>query len=536
MNFKKLILFCGLVWFFKGWVDAYPLNAYTNSKSLLKNHSLSIDSLNQIITLNENTNPELAIEALNLKIGLLKGSANNKDLFASFMLKGGILRLQQKFKEAKEAFKQAERLTIVLKDNRLNARVFLNTGTIFVYEGEYLKALKNFFLALDILEQYDDRKSIELANSSIGSLFSVTRNYDLAFEYYHKVYQLLDSQPVKERPFGLLLNNMGWAQFQLGKLDEANQLYLRGTSILVSLNEWFFVVEAYRDLARIYLKLGRIEDARSYALKSLELTQQLNIKEGELESKIILANIMLGSNYDEVISLLSPYKKEIQSFNSVATKRDFFELLFKALKLKGDFSGALKVHEIYTKYNDTVNAEIYQFNIVSEHMKREYNLQMERARNKHELEKQEIRHSRLKLIMGVFLALILVSVVFFVVYQRSRQKSRFEIQQLYAEFEKLKLKASNQWTTIPSESFELNRDRIESFIDHRLNETDWKVLNVLLIDPMQSNLMIADKVHLSKDGLSSSLKRMYEFFDIKDSKYKKIDLITRVVSISNETA
>jgi hypothetical protein len=138
--------------------------------------------------------------------------------------------------------------------------------------------------------------------------------------------------------------------------------------------------------------------------------------------------------------------------------------------------------------------------------------------------------------MGVFLALILVSVVFFVVYQRSRQKSRFEIQQLYAEFEKLKLKASNQWTTIPSESFELNRDRIESFIDHRLNETDWKVLNVLLIDPMQSNLMIADKVHLSKDGLSSSLKRMYEFFDIKDSKYKKIDLITRVVSISNETA
>jgi len=38
---------------------------------------------------------------------------------------------------------------------------------------------------------------------------------------------------------------------------------------------------------------------------------------------------------------------------------------------------------------------------------------------------------------------------------------------------------------------------------------------------------------MSVDGIGSSLRRMYVYFDIKESKYKKIALITKAIKASN---
>ena len=82
-------------------------------------------------------------------------------------------------------------------------------------------------------------------------------------------------------------------------------------------------------------------------------------------------------------------------------------------------------------------------------------------------------------------------------------------------------------------SFRLNRTSIESHIDKKLNETDWKVLNILLDDPVITNKEIAEKAFRSVDGIGSSLRRMYEYFEIKESKYKKISLLLEAIKTSN---
>jgi hypothetical protein len=38
---------------------------------------------------------------------------------------------------------------------------------------------------------------------------------------------------------------------------------------------------------------------------------------------------------------------------------------------------------------------------------------------------------------------------------------------------------------------------------------------------------------MSVDGIGSSLRRMYVYFDIKESKYKKISLIMAAIKASN---
>ncbi len=56
---------------------------------------------------------------------------------------------------------------------------------------------------------------------------------------------------------------------------------------------------------------------------------------------------------------------------------------------------------------------------------------------------------------------------------------------------------------------------------------------MLLDDPVITNKEIAEKACMSVDGIGSSLRRMYEYFEIKESKYKKITLLLEAIRISN---
>jgi len=73
------------------------------------------------------------------------------------------------------------------------------------------------------------------------------------------------------------------------------------------------------------------------------------------------------------------------------------------------------------------------------------------------------------------------------------------------------------------------------FYNRKLNNTDWNVLTILLADPVISNKNIATKAFMSFDGISSSLKRMYEYFNLSESKYKKIALLLDAVKRSSKT-
>ena len=57
----------------------------------------------------------------------------------------------------------------------------------------------------------------------------------------------------------------------------------------------------------------------------------------------------------------------------------------------------------------------------------------------------------------------------------------------------------------------------EASINKKLNDTDWNVLNILQKEPDISNKELSEKAFMSVDGIGSSLRRMYIYFDIKES-------------------
>ena len=94
------------------------------------------------------------------------------------------------------------------------------------------------------------------------------------------------------------------------------------------------------------------------------------------------------------------------------------------------------------------------------------------------------------------------------------------------------LKKQNFSSIAESDKFELNKQKLDNNIERVLNETDWAILNILIKDSTVMNKQIAEKANLSIDGVGSSLRRMYEYFETKDTKYKKIALLHKVIKIS----
>ena len=60
------------------------------------------------------------------------------------------------------------------------------------------------------------------------------------------------------------------------------------------------------------------------------------------------------------------------------------------------------------------------------------------------------------------------------------------------------------------------------------------ILNLILNKPSISNKEIAAEVSLSVEGVSSSLRRMYQAFEINSSSNKKITLIMKATRLSFE--
>ena len=137
--------------------------------------------------------------------------------------------------------------------------------------------------------------------------------------------------------------------------------------------------------------------------------------------------------------------------------------------------------------------------------------------------------SQLRTVLGLIVGFGIVVAMLVVFILRLRATQEKKRQQLLDEIQNLTSAERN----MPIATFEsLNRDRIENSIGRPLNETDWNVLNLLLDSPTITNAKLADRACLSVDGIGSSLRRMYGYFDITETKYKKVALLHAAITIS----
>ena len=171
--------------------------------------------------------------------------------------------------------------------------------------------------------------------------------------------------------------------------------------------------------------------------------------------------------------------------------------------------------------------------MIREAVKNEFEIKLNDNKLKNQKEQEQLKLDQFKttsIIIGI--SVILVRILLF--YGRNIIKINNEKRrELLDELELLK-KDDSSGIIVDVSNFELNRVTLEKSIDRKLNDTDWNVLNILLESPEVTNKVIAEKAFLSIDGIGSSLRRMYDYFEIEKTKYKKIALIKEAIERSRK--
>lgn len=495
-------------------------------------NSIRFNALEEYYEINNQVKPDSALISLDYHYKLAKEKNAALELYKATKKKGNIHRLKGNYDIAMSSYQEAESLATKLNDPILKAEIMGNMGNVFVYRQDYKQATRSFSKTLKVYQDLNNSDGESRMLTSLGSVFLIINNYDLALEYYQKSLSIVNKRGFEDRSTAIIYINIGWTNFVKGLYEEAKVYYEKGIKILQVKNEKFFIANCYSTLAKIHLKLNQLDQANEYAKKDLALNTELDIKTGILNAEIIIAQLTFVTNIKDATEKGQSILAKLPAKTNKNLKKDLYELLYKCYKVQNKLDLSLEMYELYNMYNDSIQQEKNNFAVVREAVKNDFEVRLNENKLENENEKAKLRAIQLKRTFAIILTstLLIISIIFY--FKSNIKKNRIKRELLLNELERLKTLSNTQLKLQP-QKFELNRDKIEISINRKINETDWTILNILIDDPVISNKETAAKAFKSVDGVGSALRRMYDYFEIKESKYKKISLLMKAIKLSN---
>jgi len=111
------------------------------------------------------------------------------------------------------------------------------------------------------------------------------------------------------------------------------------------------------------------------------------------------------------------------------------------------------------------------------------------------------------------------------------KKRNWHLKQIKEHYRK-SLESINENTAVCDMTGGLSKTKIETGLGIKLNETDWKVLNILHKNPAIGNQELANEALLSVGGIRSSLTKLYKQFDVKMARNQRLALVLKAIRVS----
>ena len=496
--------------------------------------SLRFGALDEFYNLFSLVFPDSTLKVLDYYHDLAISKGADRQVYRAAVRKGNILRLQDLIEEARTHYYEALIVAKEMNNARLEAIIIGNFGNLHLDQGEYFESIKRYNEAKIIFSTVDDKLGEARMLNGIGAINSQIGNNDIALVHYEKALNIYKELDTKEISYSILnstttLMNIGLLYTKDNLLIKAEASFLEALKILKPYNYKIYILGCYNTLAHIYLELNQVEKSLLYANKGFDIAKELDINREILRSKILLATINYQNN--KSIQQLVNILEQVSENGSLEMKREVYELLYIGYKFQDKLDLSLKMYELFNLYNDSIQKSIESYAVARETVKSEYEKILFEAKLNSEIEKNDLKVTQIKNVVTIIITsilLILLLVYFIFLNNKKNNKKRDAL------LDEIKsLKENKVSSIVDPKDFELSKQKIDDHLKRVLNETDWKVLLILLDNPMVLNKEIADKSNMSLDGISSSLRRMYDYFEVKDTKYKKISLIHSAIKISN---
>jgi len=496
------------------------------------------DALDKYYELYVHVMPDSVVLTLDYYYHLATRKNADRQIYRAHLRKGNIYRNQSKHEDALSNYKLARAAAQKLNNSRLEAIVIGNLGNIHLDQNEYFEAIQYYNEAKNIFSKENDFDGEGRMLTAIGAINSSIGNYELALTHYNKA--LTAYSKTKDTPSSssidafevntaLISMNIGLIHFKKKSYRNAEAAFNDAIKKLNIKHHVFYIKDCYLLLGQIKLELNEVEAADIFATKSLELNQQLNTKSGILSSKVLKAQIQYANDKDKGVMAMDSLMNQVSKSADFEIKKLVYEFLYNAYKHQEKWEPSLIMHELLLVYSDSLEQIRNSFKVVREAVQNEYEAKLVQSQIEHEQENAILKVRQVKrtaFMIVFFIVVILIVLGAFILRTKKNTQQRNRL------LEEIKFLKNQNLTVVSFDKFELNKEKIDSYIDRVLNETDWAILQILLDNPLAMNKEISEKSMLSVDGVGSSLRRMYDYFEIRDTKYKKIALLNKAIKIS----
>lgn len=398
------------------------------------------------------------------------------------------------YEKALECYLENLKLSKELGKSLAEARALGNIAIVYSSIGDYDKALEYNKASIAIWDEVKDTLNKSKVLNSTGAIYGKKNDFTKAATYFKQALKLQKEAGIKDG-LATTLGNLCNCYKDLGEYQKALDYCMEGLSIAKEQNNAKSISHGYINLAGTFFKLDQYRMANAY--------------------------------YDSALSLSLPNGFKNHSMHA-------YQGLFESYERMNEPAKALEYHILYQEMKDSIFSKSNTVRIAN--LQTKFETEKKEKENiilKKENEVQKFKQFALAAVL--FLALTLI-VTLIVNQARFKKRKQEEHERLLIELKLLKTELLvKQQGSLQESKVGINKQKVIEQTGGKLNETDWKILNIIYENPVAPIKEIAGEVFLSVPGVKSSLKKMYKLLEIAETtENKKLALIIKVVKISSE--
>jgi len=260
-----------------------------------------------------------------------------------------------------------------------------NMGIIYMEQGDYPKALENYFKALKISEELGIKFKIAIQYGNLGNAYCAQVNYPKALEYYFKALKIGEELGDKNR-VAIQLCNIGIVYNYIGDYAKSLEYYFKAQKMVNETENKTLNAAIVGNIGTVYIDMANavspdsvaqkeqlFSKALDYSFQGLKLAEEIESKNG---ITIQMGNIGLLytniRNYKEAEKYLFQslsVAEEISSLDDIKVGHQNLSTLYEKTSR---FDKALEHYKKYTAAKDSLFNEEKDKEITRKEMNYEF--------------------------------------------------------------------------------------------------------------------------------------------------------------------
>ncbi|MCO5267474.1 MAG: tetratricopeptide repeat protein [Brumimicrobium sp.] len=280
------------------------------------------------------SNPDTAIYYFDKSIVYAKKQKDELKEAKSIQDQGWCLFLKGDYPKAIQYYNQV--LTIIdkvddksIKEDkvkRIRAGTIGNLGVVYDYQGDYSKALDNYFKGIALYEEVGNIRGQAAISINLGIVYDRLGEYSKALSYYFKALKINEEIGNKNSQASNLMN-IGITYKNQGDFPKALDFYFKALKIGEEIGDKWNQASNYGNIGGVYVDQGDYSKALDYFFKALKINEEIGNKNNQAINlgnigrvyfdqedysksldyhfKALKINEEIGSKYGQALDLMS---------------------------------------------------------------------------------------------------------------------------------------------------------------------------------------------------------------------------------------